>query len=960
MSSNSNTDRGVLKSRQNDAFGSAIAQDDTFLFVGSPGRSTVYVSRNAYGVWEDTQMLTPPSQHTITRLTRFGESVAAHSGKVGSPGLAIAFMYRQQSNNYNLVAELPCPLGSSPSYRYGSAHAVALYDSYAVIGSYGAESVFVFRRQNSFNHSSWILHQTLNPNKQTGSRNRLGINTIRRSEFGYSVAIQEFTIVVGARREIVLNNISTSSSDELFHSSVDFDAIGSVYVFDGQIDSSAVVLSNTTVTFEMTTRLSPSSASGQSGHRNSLFGTVVAMDENTLVVSAVGDRAYADCTWNFETGNVNGWTRTGTAFNNQPVFGDNTMYRPAHQGRFHDSEGVVYTERFAYDPVEIAEGIYSPYEQVHAYQRFEGFSPANQSDDDSVNNNMTVFRSHNMTLSQCRDSCFYRYDACFGFVRPHPLVPEDEAECTHLEAWMYGDPIVTTTGRDIGVVPLVLNSTVQTFLKHDRVEPFYSSRDFSRIESSKSVRLEGRYFVGTFDHRPSESDIPGAIQGDEHVGAMWSAPFTIEGDTISFLIGGGCNARDERLELVVDGIGSVRVATGQCDETMRRVVWNVEEHVGKAGIIRAVDNSKDLWGHINFDDIRFSWGTSATSASGTVFVFRRHEKNDKYETACQCACVNQTTMSSCVCDRSDCEWTQETKLVPSDLRSDTKFGSSVDISGDVIVVGATKTSSRRHGDDEDEMTGSVYVYVRPETTTTTTYASWGVHGAYHTKSYSNMLEYKYEQASDLWSDEILRHNFNPHATSFEYAKLVPSISSGNLGTSISIRGFTLAVGSPIASTTPWNDKSGAVAVRDIESVSTLTFSNRVYTVSESQEIINLWVYRTSYASTFRELDVMYSTSDITAKGVKSSVFTDCVSQSIEDRGLICGDYEKTQGVLTFGINVTAVSIQVNITDDKCREDRTKEFVVSLGIVGNERIDSQYHEAIVRVEDDDRAMAYCQR
>ena len=227
-----------------------------------------------------------------------------------------------------------------------------------------------------------------------------------------------------------------------------------------------------------------------------------------------------------------------------------------------------------------------------------------------------------------------------------------------------------------------------------------------------------------------------------------------------------------------------------------------------------------------------------------------------------------------------------------------------------------------------------------------------------------MLEYKYEQASDLWNDEILRHNFGSHTTSFEYAKLVPWISTprSNLGASISLRGHSLVVGAPSAFTTPWKDNSGAVAVRDIESLSTLTFSSRVYAVSETQESIDLFIYRTSLESTLREedLDVTYSTSDLTARGVNSSVFSACLAQPIEKRGLICGDYEKAQGIVTFSQNQTFVRIQINITDDKCKEDRTKEFVVSLGIVGNERIDSQYHEAVVRVEDDDFDMAYCQR
>lgn len=532
---------------------------------------------------------------------------------------------------------------------------------------------------------------------------------------------------------------------------------------------------------------------------------------------------------------------------------------------------------------------------------------------------------------------------------------------------MYGNPSLTTTNRDVGVVPLIKNDTVQTFLKLDRVEPFYSKRDHSRVESSKSVRLEGRYFIGTYDHRPNEQDVPGAIQGDEHVGAMWSPPFVIESSknnissTISMLIGGGCNARDEKLELIVDGIGAARVATGQCDETMRRVIWNVDEFIGMSGIIRAVDNSKSLWGHINFDDIRFSWiAGDATSSSGSVFVFRRHLEGTNTQD-CLCECVNVTTSETCVCDRSDCDWTQETKLVPSDLRTKMKFGSSVDVSGDVIVVGATKAAAIR-GNIDEALKGAVYMFTRPQfSSSSSSYASWAVHGAYHVSSHTNRLEYTYDEASDLWSDEILKHNFGSHTTSYEFSKLTTSLNSFSLfGFSVSLRGYTLVAGAPSASTTPWKDKSGVVMIRDIESASTLTFSSRIYSVPETQESIDLYVYRTHYESTLRELDVMYSTSDITAKGVNSSMYLKCSQSFIEDRGLSCGDYEKAYGLLTFAVNQSSAMIRINITNDECRENETKEFRVNLGIVGNEKIDSHHYEAIVRVEDDDPDMAYCQR
>lgn len=432
----SNSDHGVLTSRRNDAFGSAVTQDNDFVFVGTPGRSNVYISKNSFGVWEETQILSPSFEFSVPKhLARFGEAVAADSGTlfVSAPGLSTAFVYRRTNDFYNLVVELPCPVGLSPSNRYGSAHALALHNDYAVIGAYGIESVFVYRRQDSYNHSSWILSQTLYPTKQMGARNRIGIHTVRRAEFGCSVAIQDFTIVVGARREIVLNEtLATENLDELFHSGIDFDAIGSVYIFDArsqEFDLDSTLHSNTSVIFTKTTRLSPTSVSGSSRHLNSLFGSSVAIDGNTLVISAQGDRAHADCTWNFETGNVNGWTRTGTAFNNQPVFGDNTLYRPVHHGRFHGRDGIVYTERQLYDPVEIAGGVFSPYNQVHVYQRFEGFAPATQTEEYSFIYNVSVFRDNNMTLAECRDTCFYRHDACFGFTRPYPKLPEDATEC---------------------------------------------------------------------------------------------------------------------------------------------------------------------------------------------------------------------------------------------------------------------------------------------------------------------------------------------------------------------------------------------------------------------------------------------------------------------------------------------------------------------------------------------------
>ena len=57
------------------------------------------------------------------------------------------------------------------------------------------------------------------------------------------------------------------------------------------------------------------------------FGESISLDHDVVVVGAPGDELKARTTWNFEQGNLVGWTRTGTAFDNQPTRGDNSNYR---------------------------------------------------------------------------------------------------------------------------------------------------------------------------------------------------------------------------------------------------------------------------------------------------------------------------------------------------------------------------------------------------------------------------------------------------------------------------------------------------------------------------------------------------------------------------------------------------------------------------------------------------------
>jgi hypothetical protein len=122
-----------------------------------------------------------------------------------------------------------------------------------------------------------------------------------------------------------------------------------------------------------------------------------------------------------------------------------------------------------------------------------------------------------------------------------------------------------------------------------------------RVHASKH---QGHYWIGSYEKRPRAADPAGQVQGDGPQGTLTSQPFVIGRSSITFLIGGGCDANGVRVELLVDGQPVLR-ATGKCSESLERVRWDVSAYRGRTAQIRLVDASAGDWGHINFDDVRF-------------------------------------------------------------------------------------------------------------------------------------------------------------------------------------------------------------------------------------------------------------------------------------------------------------------------------------------------------------------
>lgn len=134
-------------------------------------------------------------------------------------------------------------------------------------------------------------------------------------------------------------------------------------------------------------------------------------------------------------------------------------------------------------------------------------------------------------------------------------------------------------------------------------QPTFGDNPTARHRGQPSQH-QGDYWIGTYENRPTSRHMAGKTQGDGPQGTLTSQPFVINSNTITFLIGGGCDLNTVRVELLIDG-RVVDKATGKCTETLAAENFPVGKYRGRSAQIRLVDNASGGWGHLNFDDMRF-------------------------------------------------------------------------------------------------------------------------------------------------------------------------------------------------------------------------------------------------------------------------------------------------------------------------------------------------------------------
>ncbi len=111
--------------------------------------------------------------------------------------------------------------------------------------------------------------------------------------------------------------------------------------------------------------------------------------------------------------------------------------------------------------------------------------------------------------------------------------------------------------------------------------------------SDMTSQHTGDYWIGGFEK-----------VGDDPKGTLTSVPFKVTQPWGSFRFAGG-TWPEERVELVDAVSGNVFLKlSGTDSETLRPVVVDLKDHLGKEIFIRLVDDRSGGWAHLNFDDFQ--------------------------------------------------------------------------------------------------------------------------------------------------------------------------------------------------------------------------------------------------------------------------------------------------------------------------------------------------------------------
>ena len=487
-----------------------------------------------------------------------------------------------------------------------------------------------------------------------------------------------------------------------------------------------------------------------------------------------------------------------------------------------------------------------------------------------------------------------------------------------------------------------------TFGDNSIHRPSYRDYDKSRTSGNgQSSSIQGRYYVSTYENRPgNDQDYlapdphhpEGSIQGDEPTGTLTSDPFMILGEEISFLIGGGCDHLTVYVELLVDSAVTIR-ATGKCREGMHKVTWDVSDYEGRAGQIRIVDASKEKWGHINVDDIQFSWdiyeSMGPSDMAGAAYLFRRE------------------------CSPS-CTWVQEQRIVASDKRPGSLFGVSVHVDDDkgIALVGSQAMLSPypQPNPTMKEISENLEDYMRTGDTQSASSGSVRLMGHIISENKTILADneaFSTQLNQDAGAVYIFTRKKDESESDSLYWSVVedaktmpPDIQSGDrFGYSVALSGLSAAIGAPGVDSKVRD--GGAAYFYDVSGVF-VRFAQNEFVATEDQGTVKIFLERDVHRID-TPISIGYSVSDISARGVDTAKFNDCMKLDPRNRSG-CGDYEQTSGTITFPHGSSQVYFTVRIVSDDVYERNLEYAQILLHVPGGGPLIGEQYRAKLRIDD----------
>jgi hypothetical protein len=112
---------------------------------------------------------------------------------------------------------------------------------------------------------------------------------------------------------------------------------------------------------------------------------------------------------------------------------------------------------------------------------------------------------------------------------------------------------------------------------------------------------KGKRVVNSHASAPGNS----VAEKDAATGTLTSPPFTIQRHYLTFLVGGGAHPGRTCINLLIEN-QVVLTATGQDNNRMRPVTWDVRPWAGRTATLQIVDEESGPWGNIGVDDIILS------------------------------------------------------------------------------------------------------------------------------------------------------------------------------------------------------------------------------------------------------------------------------------------------------------------------------------------------------------------